>query len=266
MTRTLKRVLQGALLLGVPLMFTNLASADTVILEGSDAIAFHCGEFAVAGACTYAAQVWKALDGSSGLPIAVIEGNVPIALASYGSGITIDNFTSVAAAGSLSQYAALYFEGDNGDNAGPEGDSAISVAGAQTAVAAYLAAGGTVMIEDYQGGSPWAFAVGTSGTGVVSVGCSDGETVTAAGLANGFTQPPTIGCWEHQAYQESVFAPLGFTLSFFDAPSAYPGYSGLLSSGRTLTGSTVPEPSSLLLFGTIAGLIGWKAKSLRARV
>ena len=274
--RLLARVLQCAVLLCVPLIFTNMAHANTVILEGSDAIAFHCGGLGVAGACTYGAQVWKALDGASGKHIAVIEGSVPIALADYGSGVTIDNFASVAAAGTLSQYAALYFEGDAGDDGGPEGDTAISAAGASAAVSAYLAGGGTIMIEDYQGGSAWDFAVGAGGAGNAHVAgfgggsptsdvCDDGETVTATGTTNGFTQPPALGCWTHQSYDESFFGPLGFTLSFFDAPpgmvsGATTGWSSLLSNGVTLTGGSVPEPSSLFLFGTVLLGLGGAAR------
>jgi hypothetical protein len=82
-----------------------------------------------------------------------------------------------------------------------EDDSLITAPGAAAAVSTYLAAGGTVMIADYIGGAAWDFAVGTGGLGnahVIGVGggagpgtiCDDGETVTAAGLANGFTQPP----------------------------------------------------------------------------
>jgi hypothetical protein len=104
---------------------------------------------------------------------------------------------------------------------------------------------------------------GGVGGGLSGPSCDDGETVTAAGLANGFTQPPPISCWTHQGYQESFFAPLGFTLSFFDSPPAYladnPGggaFSSLLSSGTTVTGGTVPEPSSLFLIGTGLMLAG----------
>src|SRR5205085_5458157 len=113
--------------------------------------------------------------------------------------------------------------------------------------------GGTVMIEDYLGSAAWDSVVGTTGgasthvagylggSPVTSDICDDGETVSATGLANGFTQPPAIGCWEHQAYDESYFGTLGFTLSFFDAApgmvsGATTGWSGLLSSGVTLTG------------------------------
>lgn len=266
MNRIVKRVLQCAGLLYVPLVLTNKASAETVILEGSDAITFHCAQEAVAGACTYAGQVWKALDGASGKPIAVIEGSIPIALGSYGSGISIQNFASVAAAGTLSNYAALYFQGDGGDNEGPDGQTAVSTAAARAAVAAYLAGGGTIMIEDYLGGVNWDFAVHAGGAGNAHVAgafggapvstdyCDDGEKVTATGSANGFTQPPVIGCWEHQGYDQSFFGGLGFTLSFYDAApglvgGAKTGWSALLSSGTTL--SAVPEPGSLLLLGTV---------------
>lgn len=272
-TRMLVRLLQGAALLCVPLIFTNMAQAGTVILEGSDAITFHCGSGTSGGACTYEAQVWKALEGPSSKAIAVIDGSVPIALNNEGTGITIDNFASVAAAaafgsGGLSQYAAVYFEGDGGDNEGPSGDTAI-LADTTGLTKAYVSGGGTVMIEDYAGSAAWDSIVGTSGgapsgsvdgsfaTGFV---CSDNETVTALGTANGFTQPPAIGCWEHQAYNESFFGSLAtpFSLSFFDAApdivgGATTGWSGLLSTGVTLTGAA-PEPGTLLLLAV--GLIG----------
>jgi len=250
----------------------RVAHASTVILEGSDAIGLHCTQEGVAGACTYEAQTWKALDGSSHLPIAVI-GDVA-GVSAEGSGITIDDFTSVAAAGALSQYAALYFLSSGG--CCTENDSLITAAGAQAAVTNYLNVdNGTVMIENYIGGSAWDFAVGAGGAGDTSphtegygtndptFACTDGETVTATGTTNGFTQPPAISCWEHQAYDTAYFSTLtsingsGFNLSFFNAdPTEAPGYSALLSDGVTLSAPPppppggVPEPSTLVTLGT----------------
>jgi hypothetical protein len=130
------------------------------------------------------------------------------------------------------------------------------------------------MIENYIGGTAWDFAVGSGGlantsnnsaglgTNDPTFGCTDGERVTATGLANGFTQPGTLDCWEHQAYKQSFFGGLtsingtGFTLSFFAADPAAgegPGYSGLLSNGVTLT-AAAPEPASIVSVCT--GLLG----------
>ena len=132
------------------------------------------------------------------------------------------------------------------------------------------------MIGDYTGGAAWDFATGTVGGGNAHVQgsgggqaggstCSDGEKVTAAGLANGFTQPPVIGCWTHQAYdQAGFFLAKGFNLSFFDAGTAYAaGFSSLLSNGKTVTGGAAPEPDLLALLAI--GVLGFGLKGLRRR-
>jgi hypothetical protein len=184
--------------------------------------------------------------------------------------MTLDQFATLAPAGSLGKYGAIYFLATNG--CCTENDSLIPV-GEDAAISAYLAGGGTVMIENYIGGVAWSFAVdpgapttnlnsfvaGVGGGQSSGLSCDDGETVTATGLANGFTQPTTMGCWTHQAYDQSVFTPLGFTKSFFTAPAdgGYTGtgpYSSLLSNGNTLTGGSTPEPASMLTMCT--GLLG----------
>ena len=240
------------------------AHAGTVILEGSDAIGYHCAIGDV-GACAYRDQVWSAVAGPSTLSIAVF-GNTVNGSAVAGSAThAVADFSTVAAAGALNQYSALYFLANDG--CCDENDSLITASGAQSAVAAYLAAGGTVMIENYIGGAAWDFAVGAGGQGHANTGGwdgglppsngGDGETVTATGLANGFTQPPVMSFWEHQGYNEAFFASLGFTLSFYDAdpvfaennPTLGP-FSGLLSNGQTKTGEAgAPEPASFALFG-----------------
>lgn len=244
--------------------FGGSARAGTVILEGSDAIGLHCPSGSAA-ACAYTGQVWSAIGGHTGLPIAVIGSSAgPIGSQGYAPGV--DDFATVADAGSLSThtYAALYFLATGG--CCTENDSLITASGAQAAVAAYLAAGGTVMIENYIGGAAWDFAVGAGGAGNAhvagfgggfpsSLSCSDGETVTAAGTANGFTQPAPMGCWTHQGYDQSFFGPLGFNQSFFNSPTGLgiDGFSSLLSNGHTHS-FAAPEPASLALLG--AGLVG----------
>jgi hypothetical protein len=262
---------------GMALAGANSARAGTIILEGSDAIGFHC-EGGNASACTYESQTWKAISGdSTTVPIAIIGNDLSGVVGDVGTqagsntfGMKLDQFATLGAAGSLSSYAAIYFLATSG--CCTENDSLIPV-GEQAAITAYLAGGGTIMIENYIGGAAWSFAVdplapttnlnpfvaGVGGGQGSSLSCDDGETVTATGIANGFTQPTVMGCWTHQAYDQSVFTPLGFTLSFFNSPAdgGYTGtgpYSSLLSEGTTITGkSPTPEPGTIALVG--AGML-----------
>lgn len=261
-SKALRNLLGAALL---ALAGINVSHA-TIILEGSDAIGLH-STLGDAGAIAYRDQVWSAIGGADPRSIAFIGDS----LGGVASGThAVSTFSSVAAAGALSNYVAVYFQAQFG--CCTENDNLIAAAADKAAVASYLSSGGTIMIGDYNGGAAWDFALGTSGGAanhVQGVGgtlggsnCSDGEQVTATGIANGFSQPPVINCWTHQAYdQAGFFGGLGFTSSFFDAGADYtPGFSSLLSNGRTVTGS-VPEPTSLALL--VIGALG--AAALRRK-
>ena len=253
---------------------TTAAHAGTVILEGSDAIGFHCS-FGQSAACAYKEQTFSALGGSDPRSIAVIGLDVlgnPVS----GSSHTTTSFADLSTAGALSQYAAIYFVAGFGCcDSNPA-----ALAGRDADVAAYVNAGGTVEIGNYDGNAAWDFLTGGSGNaafvagigGLLSgPGCTDSETVTATGIANGFTQPAPVGCWTHQAYGQDHFGALGFTLSFFDADPqfaidnpGYGGFSSLLSSGRTITGA--PEPASWAMMLGGFGLVGGALRRRRTAV
>jgi hypothetical protein len=237
-------------------------AAGTVILEGSDAIGYHCSS-GQAGACAYMNQTWNALRGADSRPVAFVGattfGTANIVSASDPGDIVL--FSDLSSAGALTQYSAVYFTAIGGCCSSNPG----SIAGREADLSAYVNIGGTVEIANYDGNAGWDFLVGGSGNGafVQSAG-SDSETVTAEGLANGFTQPPALGTWSHQAFDTAHFGALGFTHNFYDY-AGHPGFSMLLSNGKTITGGGgfgVPEPSSwaLMLLG-----VGGLGASLRYR-
>jgi len=275
-------LLNGALgtamaLAAATLVPTTAAQAGTVILEGSDAIGFHC-PFGQATACQYKEQTFSALGGADPRSIAVIGRDVTNSLVSGVSHSTV-SFDDLSTAGNLNNYVAIYFV----PGFGCCDSNPAALAGRDLDVANYVNAGGTVEIGNYDGNSAWDFLTGGSGNGafVAGVGgalsgpsCTDGETVTAAGLTNGFTQPGVVGCWTHQAYGQDHFAALGFTLSFFDADPAFaalnPGYGGfssLLSNGKTVVGvSNAPEPASWAMMLGGFGLVGGAMRRRRTAV
>lgn len=248
------------------------ADAGFVALEGSDATALHHDS-------QYTPQLFKYLQGASSKNVLVYNPAGPIDLSSITGGVATTNVSSLTGL-TLSDYSAIYIESPGGccqaDN------TALNGFGAD--VLAFVAAGGNLSIENYVGGdydgvvvgglAPFGtiegFGVNNGGIGG-GPGCTDGETVTALGLARGFTQPPIDGCWSHQAYETKYWEGLGYvslmksSVEFTFGDGSNDG-SSFLAFGGTLGNPSVPEPASWALFITGFGAIGAAMRRRRTAV
>jgi hypothetical protein len=238
------------------------ADPGFVALEGSDATALHHDT-------QYTPQLFKYLQGGSSKNVLVYNPTGVIDLSAITGGVGTTNVTSLSGV-SLSDYSAIYIESPGGcctaDNTVLNGFGA--------AVASFIAGGGNLSIENYVGGdydgvvvggaAPFGtiegFGVNNGGVGG-GPGCTDGELVTALGLARGFTQPPIDGCWSHQAYESSYWEGLGYisliasSVEFSFGDGSHNG-SSFLALGGTLGSTSVPEPASWALFIGGFGVIG----------
>ena len=235
--------LKSLAIAGGILVFAGAAQSGTIILEGSDATGVHGNQ---AGGPVYTTQLFTFMQGGSPLPIVVFgaPGSTPSAPA--GTVFTMD-----LSGLDTSLYSGLYIQS-------PGGCCDQNLAGASafaTQIGNFVAAGGSVAIMDYQGGD-WSFidailgpppvgAVAGFGTGGGGPSCTDNETFNNEALIRGFTQPPSLGCWEHQAFDRDYFEPLGF-LSLVDADPSYFGFRG----------DGTPRGSALLALGGALGTPG----------
>jgi hypothetical protein len=251
------------------------AAAGFIALEGSDATAFHQD-------ASYTPQLMNYLDNGTSVPILVYDPTGTITLANPGSASLV--YTTTLVGVTLSDFSALYIESPGGccsaDN------TVLNGFGAE--VNAFIAAGGNLSIENYNGGDydgvvPGGIAPAGSIDGVgTATGpfCTDGERVNAIGMLKGFTQPPIDGCWSHQGYENSYWLAQGY-ISLIDSATdatdaASGGFGGggftfgdgtqigssLLAIGGTL-GAPVPEPESIAMFGI--AVVGMAALRRRRR-
>lgn len=253
----MKRLAYLALLAGTALAATGV-QGKTLALEGSDATSFH-------GDATYTKQLFTYLREGSPKPVLVF-GSVTGLNGAPADTVYTTNLSGL----SVADYSALYIQSPGGCC----GDNRTGSLVYEAQITSFYAAGGSLAIQDYQGGdwgtilgfvppSDTVFGFGTAGGGST---CFDTEVFLPNALSKGFTQPGVLGCWGHQAYKMSYFSTLGF-VSLVDSGSAFGGpgeYSSFLALGGALAGG-IPEPSSWAMLIAGFGLVGASMRRRAAR-
>ena len=239
-----------------------LAAPGFVALEGSDATSFHHDS-------SYSPQLFNYLQGASSKQVLIYNSSGTINI-DASSGHT-NAYTTTLTGVVLSNYSALYIQTPgsccNANNTVLNGFGA--------SVSAFVSGGGNLSIGNYTGGTydgvivggaaPAGSIGGVGGNGATGPGCTDNESVTALGIAKGFTQPPVDHCWAHQGYQSSYWEALGYS-NLIAADPAYTYGDGshkgssFLALGGTL--GTVPEPAAWAL---MLGGFGFVGASMRRR-
>lgn len=211
------------------------AEASVVFISGTDAMSFHQDT-------SFINPVLKQLQGASSLNVLVIGGTNINAANTSGVGLTYGG----GALGSevLSNFSAVIFQSPCcSDPVGRLGSRAADVA-------TYVAGGGGIYIEDYQGAGAWDGIIGvTPGFGAAnmidSLVCIDPGVSTASGIAFGFNASYSEGCFVHQSYRGTAWAGAGFFAlqTKTDDRAWVTMASGFVDPGK------VPEPASIALVG-----------------
>ena len=200
-----------------------------ILLMGTDAVSFHRD-------VQFATQLWSHLG-----PNVAYVNDFGVLGTTTVDGQPVTGFASVPS--DLSGFSGLFFSSPFTCCDDPATDPSLGIANNTSAILSFIAGGGVIAIENFQGVSVWDSILGfTSASGVIAgapfATCDDPAVSTTAGIAAGFTGnfagPNTYvdGCFTHQVYSDSFFALQGFT-SLLDAPNFGSGSGVVLQKGRT---------------------------------
>ena len=243
----------------VVLFATTFAFADgTIILSGSDTISFHTVTSEASAAYLFLSN------GGGGSVLVVNDFGAGPGYGGGGFGGTAVYVSSLSGV-TLSDYTGIMFASPSTCCSDP-GSFAV---GYEAALAAFVAAGGNLYIEDYLGfdrtyAATWLAVLGFDGSaGILSEGCIDPGVPTAQGTAFGYVGG-SFGCYTHQIYDPAFFGALGYVSLVDTCDGAICG-SAILGSGEAAV-PQVPEPASMVLFGSglvaLAGRMRKRAKQV----